>query len=135
MPMKKEVLNRNKKQRKKAKKNVAKVSDKEQYLEIKMKHINGTSVTYHVPVESLYVQKGGIVGNRRKSAFYKIHIKADEWSMEGSLHKVILPERLVNKRIVLKKGNCRVSGIVSAVRVRPKNPKGNPVPAPPPLGS
>lgn len=54
------------------------------------------------------------------------------WQIEDESININAPEKLIDKKIVLKKGNLRVVGKVRKVSPLYKSPEGEPVPVPPP---
>ena len=81
-------------------------------------------VSYRRPTATI-IKPYGILQAKRRNKF-------PFWQIEDKSINIYAPDTLINKKVVLKKGNIRVVGRVRSVSPFGKSPEGEPVPVPPP---
>ena len=97
-------------------------------LELTIEDNKGKASTYLVR----YGRKRTAANRNSSIVQVKRYRRCPFWKIEDKSINIDVPETLIDKKIVLKRGNSRVVGIVRNVSVSYKSPEGEPVPVPPP---
>lgn len=98
-------------------------------VKLTLEDIRGKSTTYFVPYRK------PMATTKKTHGFLRVKrdTKCPFWQIEDKSININVPETLINRKIVLKRGNVRVVGRVRRVSPLYKSPEGEPVPAPPVL--